>query len=108
MPTDTFSQDQIQQIRRVIHDEFQEFLASDRYIFHKKIQMLDGRNIIGGKTTGTQIGTESTQKFAFYGATPVVRAAAIASPTGGINADGESRTAIDLIRTALKNFGITA
>lgn len=38
----------------------------------------------------------------------VAKAAAIASPTGGITQDAESRTAIDAIRVALTNIGITA
>lgn len=37
-----------------------------------------------------------------------VKAAAIASPTGGATVDAESRTAIDAIRAALTAFGITA
>lgn len=62
-----------QQIRDIVQDELQEFLASDRYIFHKLVQMLDGRNIQLGKTTGTKIGTEVTQKLGFFNATPVVQ-----------------------------------
>jgi hypothetical protein len=44
----------------------------------------------------------------FYGVTPVARAAAISSPTGGATIDAEARTAIDAIRTALTNIGITS
>lgn len=40
----------------------------------------DGANIALGSTTGTQIGTASTQKLGFFGATPIVRPAAY-SPT---------------------------
>lgn len=36
----------------------------------------DAFNIVVGTTTGTQIGTATTQKLGFYGATPVVRPAA--------------------------------
>jgi hypothetical protein len=35
--------------------------------------MNDGANIAFGTTTGTQLGTGSTQKLGFYGATPVVK-----------------------------------
>lgn len=62
---------QKEQVRQIIRNELQELLASDRYIFHKTIQILDGRNIITGRTTGTKIGTETTQKLGFYGTTPV-------------------------------------
>lgn len=96
------------EVRQIIRDELQEFLASDRYIFHKKIQILDGRSIQVGKTNGTKIGTESTQKMGFYGVTPVVQASAITSPSGGATVDSQARTAIDAIRTALTNIGITA
>lgn len=48
-----------------------------------------------------------TGKFAVGGNTPVAKAAAIASPSGGATVDGAARTAIDLIRTALTNVGIT-
>lgn len=96
------------EVRQIIRDELQELLASDRYIFHKKIQILDGRSIQVGKTNGTKIGTESTQKMGFYGVTPVVQASAITSPSGGATVDSQARTAIDAIRTALTNIGITA
>jgi hypothetical protein len=43
-----------------------------------------------------------------YGVAPVTRAAAITAPTGGATIDAESRTAINAIRTALTNIGITS
>ena len=43
-----------------------------------------------------------------YGVTPVTRAAAIASPTGGVVVDAQARTAIDLIRAALTGIGVTS
>lgn len=39
------------------------------------ITITDGSNVILDSTTGTQIGTATTQKLAFYGSTPVVQAA---------------------------------
>ena len=38
------------------------------------ITMADATNIVVGTTTGTQIGTGTTQKLGFYGATPVAQA----------------------------------
>lgn len=79
----------------------------------KHLQVLDARNIQLGKTTGTKIGTESTQKLAFFGATPVVRQNAISAPGGGGTTDTDAidqsaRTAINSIRGVLTNFGLTS
>lgn len=51
----------------------------------------DGTNIIVGSTTGTQIGTATTQKLAFYGASPVVQSSGTTD-----------------IKTALVNYGLLA
>lgn len=37
----------------------------------------EGKNIVLGTTTGTQIGTGATQKLVFYGGTPIVRPSAL-------------------------------
>lgn len=66
------------EVRRIIREEFEEMLASDRYIFHKLVQFLDGRNIQVGLTTGTKIGTSTSQKIGFFNSTPVAQTA----PTG--------------------------
>lgn len=88
-------------------------MASDRYTFQKHIQMFDGRNIQVGRGIGTKIGTATDQKLSLYGVTPVVQAATITAPTtpGGVYAQAEAQSAVDkinLIRTAIKNVGITA
>ncbi len=85
-----------------------ELVKSDRYIYKKTVQILDGRNIQFGLTTGTEIGTASTEKLAFHGKTPVVQASAISARSGGLMIDGEARTAIGTIITVLSNKGITA
>jgi hypothetical protein len=45
------------------------------------LQITDARDIILGTTTGTKIGTATTQKLGFYNATPVVQPAAVADIT---------------------------
>lgn len=61
----------------------------------------------GDSTDGVQIGGAATNKVGFYGATPVVRAAAVT--TIGNSATGtEIATAVNAIITALKNVGLTA
>ena len=44
------------------------------------ITISDATNIILNTTTGTQIGTATGQKLAFWGATPVVQASALTAP----------------------------
>lgn len=99
-----------EQIRQLIRDELSNIIKIDRYVFDKKIQILDSRHIQVGKGTGTKIGTEATQKIAVYGVTPVVQANAISleAGVGVLGHDDTARTAISSIITAIKNFGITA
>ena len=96
-----------EEIQRLIREEIERAFAEKR-IFANHVQLLDGRNILTGQTTGTKIGKATTQKLSVYGITPVVQAGAISAPTGGATQDAEARTAINSIRTALTNFGITA
>ena len=53
---------------------------------------------------GAQIGQSATEKIGMYGAVPVVQAAAIAAPTDLAT----SIVAINAIRVALTNLGLTA
>ena len=90
-----------------------DFSYSDRYIFQKHLQIMDGRNIQLATGTGTRIGTTTGQKLGLFNATPVIQASAISAPTtqGGIyvQADVQSIvTAVNAIRVALTNIGITA
>jgi hypothetical protein len=60
---------------RISHIE--EWIAhldkSDRLLFQKNLQILDGRSVQLGRTTGTRIGTATDQKIGFLGVTPVIR-----------------------------------
>lgn len=101
------SPEDTQEVRRIIHDELQELLASDRYIFHKTVQYLDGRNIQFATGTGTKIGTEPTQKLAFWGDTPIAQPSAIADVSGGGgDSDGTARSKINALLAALRTTGI--
>ena len=97
-----------EQIRRVIREELSVLIKSDRFTFEKLVQFLDGRNVQLGLTTGTKIGTSTNQKLGFFNKTPIVQVSAISAPTGGSTIDTEARTAINSIRTALTNLGLTA
>jgi len=65
-------------------------------------------NIILGTTTGTKIGTSTSQKLAFWNATPIVQPATISDPSGGATVDAEARTAINTIIDRLQAIGLIA
>ena len=85
-----------------------DLIRTNKYQFSKSIQMQDGRNIELNTGTGTRIGTATGQKIGFFNKTPIVQVSAISAPTGGATIDAEARTAINSIRTALTNLGLTA
>ena len=69
---------------------------------------LNAKNLIADTTTGTKIGTGTTEKLGFWNATPVVQQAHIADPTGGATIDAEARTAINSINALCATLGLTA
>lgn len=80
------------------------------------INLVEGGNIVSGTTTGTKIGTDASQKLAFYNKTPIaqpttsIASATIASGTGSaIKTDDtfDNYTIAQVVR-ALKNIGILA
>ena len=78
-------------------------IFSDRYVFQRDLQLLDGRNIQLATGTGTKIGTANTQKLGLWGTTPVVQPTAIADvAAGAVASDGVARTAINSILAALR------
>lgn len=86
-----------------------QLYGQDRYIFQKDLQIFDGKNIQLSKGTGTQIGTETTQKLGFFAATPVSQQSAPSAQTVvGTDTDASARTAINTLRTALINLGLIA
>ena len=97
--------EQENKIREIIIEEMNSQMD---HIFQKHIQFLDGRNVVVGTATGTKIGTSTTQKIGFFNKAPTAQIAAISAPSGGATQDAEARTAINSIRTALTNLGLTA
>lgn len=72
------------------------------------LTFIDAQNIVVNATTGTKIATATTQKLAFWNATPIVQPAHIADPSGGATVDAEARTAIDAINALLASTGLSA
>ena len=85
-------------------------VESFRILSSADIQMGDARNFVLNATTGTKIGTATTQKLGFYNKAPIVQPTAITSPTLTTPTANETalKTAIDALRTALTNLGLTA
>ena len=69
-------------------------------------QTLQDVNLILGTTTGTQIGTLTTQKLAFYGKTPVVQQAAIPDTASGVVATVEAE--VNKVKALLRVYGFIA
>lgn len=77
----------------------------------------EGLNQVFGTTTGTKLGTSTSQKIGFWNATPIVQpttaiaSATVASPGGGINIktdDTFDGYTIAQVVKALRNIGILA
>jgi hypothetical protein len=72
------------------------------------VTLADAVNVAVGTTTGTRIGTATTQKLGFYGATPIVQGAGIADAAGGTTIDAEARAAVNAVISRLEALGLIA
>ena len=108
-------QKEVQEMRNMLS----LLIYSDRYTFHKKVQVLDGRNFQFGKTTGTKFGTETSQLMGFWNVTPVNQPDSVANANtqnvagsdtvdeNKIEADLTScKTAINLLIDRLEELGL--
>ena len=93
------------EVIKIIDEKFDSLIKSDRYVFEKHLQYLDGRNIQLGRTTGTKIGTATDQKLAFYGITPVDQPATVTDAGG---CAGSADTKVIEIRDRLQELGLIA
>jgi len=88
-------------IKQIIGEYLEALIKSDRIVIEKsRLQLLDGRHIQVGLTTGTKIGTAITQKLSLWGVTPVVQPAsgnqaALSLDTDVTGGDTVDKTAID-------------
>lgn len=67
--------------------------------------MTENANIVLSSGTGNKIGTATTQKLGFFNKAPIVQPTAITSPAADV---ASLKTAVDALRTALTNLGLTA
>lgn len=65
-------------------------------------------DVVLSATTGTKIGTATTQKLGFYNKAPITQGAAVTDPTGGVVVDAECRTATTALNARLKAVGLLA
>lgn len=72
------------------------------------LSLNDGVNLVLGTSTGTMIGTGTSQKLGFFGAAPVDRPIAVSDPSGGATQDAEARTAIIAVIDRLQELGLIA
>lgn len=79
-----------------------------KFTIYKTLQMLDGRDIQAGKTTGTTIGTETTQKVGFHTAKTVQQSALSDLNTVGGDDDSTARNRCNAITAVLKAYGLIA
>jgi len=82
---------------------YQQNFFIDKVVFDKPVTFRDTFNV---ESNSFALGN-SASTIGFYSATPVVRASAIAAPSAGATVDSQARNAINSIRTALTNMGIT-
>jgi hypothetical protein len=71
---------------------------------NRAITVSDGGNVVLGTTTGTKIGTATTQKLGFYNATPVVQPTAVADATDAASVI----TQLNALLTRMRNLGLIA
>lgn len=100
---------QLEQRVRILEKQLADLQRGDKHTIGTDIYVSNGRNFHFSTATGTQIGSGTTEKLAFWGATPVAQQAAITSTGGGgTDSDGTARTAIDSILIRLRKVGIIA
>lgn len=81
---------QLKQRIELLEQALGAVLVSDKMLFKRHIELLNGRDIKLGIDTGTKIGTATTQKLGFYNATPIAQRSG--SAQAAIDATGATQT----------------
>ena len=95
-----------EQVRQIVREELSSFMKQSKYVFGRPIQILDGNDITLASEHGTRFGTNSAQKIAFLGATPIPRYGPLTYPSGGTVIDAEARSAASDALYVLSQFGL--
>ena len=87
-----------------------QIVQNDAYIFNKNIGVGGDKHIIFDKETGSNLGMTNTEKFALWGATPIVRpnlstAAPVRTASYSQSEAQDVTDAINEIRGDLISFG---
>jgi hypothetical protein len=99
----------LQERVKFLEEEVNRIVRQSKYRFERDVELASGHNIITDTQTGMQIGTTSTQKIGFFGATPVAQQADIGTISEvGTDQDGAARAVINDIISVLDNMGFTA
>lgn len=85
-----------------------DFSVAETSVFSDHITIADAKNIILNTTTGTKIGTTTSQKLGFYNASPIAQGASVADATGGVVIDSEARTAVNSLISRIESLGLIA
>ena len=89
--------------------QLEQLIFSDRYVFHKNLQILEGKKIQVGTTHGLTIGTSTSEKLGFFSVSPVNQPDTVADPSTQANdLDSEARTAINALIDRLQELGLIA
>ncbi len=100
------------EVRTIIREELAFLIKQNKLVFDKPMQVLDGNDIVLGKTIGTRMGTSADQKWALFGNTPRSQAptGTWVQPTGGGSGvsdaiDIQARAGVSDLMSVLSSFG---
>ncbi|MHB8359793.1 MAG: hypothetical protein ACYDCP_09910 [Thermoplasmataceae archaeon] len=80
-------------------------ITDGRIAFDVVGSFLDGVNLTLGTTTGTKIGTATTQKLGFFGKTPIVQPT-MGAATAGASYTSNEQTMLQAVYNAVRTLGL--
>jgi len=89
-----------EQIREIIRDELANLIRPDKYVFHRDLHIMDGKNIVVRGATGLKIGTATDQKLGFFNKTPVDQPDTVPDPNdvGATYSQSEVQDIVDKVK----------